>query len=348
MDRSRLLRIVDANLNRAREALRVLEEVRRLGADDAERSARLKALRHGLSDYESALGIRAGELASSRDPVGDVGRVAPSGAHPGEEDLLRANARRLQEALRVLEETGRLLGAGAGIASAARFDAYEAEKRLLPGYALRARLREAALYFVLNADGPGRDAEAVARAALRGGIDVLQLRAFPGPDVEFLDLARRLGALCREAGVLFVVNDRADVAALADADGVHVGQGDLPVAEARTVVGWSRLVGRSTHSTGELTGATGSDYVGVGVVFPTPLKPHLRALGPAEAADLFRRSPVPAFPIGGIGPGNVGELTAQGVYRAAAASAIGDAPDPESSARAMKTALESARPARES
>ena len=167
MDRDRILRIIDANLNRSREALRSLEEAARLGMDDARIASRLKDLRHGLREYEATLGLRPGDLASFRDPEGDVGRCAPAAPYGAVEELATANARRLSEALRVLEEYGRLFGKGSETASRIRFEAYALEKILVPGIRTRTALNSARLYFILNADLPDKDPFALARASRR-------------------------------------------------------------------------------------------------------------------------------------------------------------------------------------
>ncbi|MHC4598013.1 MAG: thiamine phosphate synthase [Planctomycetota bacterium] len=342
--RDRVLRILDANLNRAREALRALEEVFRLGRDDAALASRVKELRHALRAFETSLGLRPGELQGFRDADGDVGRASPAEPHGSLGALVSANARRLEEALRVLEEFGRLLGAEVETASLARFETYELERLAVPGLDLRRRLDACRLYVLLGADGSPGDGLRVAEAALRGGADAIQLRAFSGSDAAMLDAARRLRRICADAGALFFVNDRVDVAWAADADGVHLGQEDLPVEAARRLLGAGRLVGLSTHSDEELSAAGDVDCVGIGAVFPSPLKPNRPPLGPERASDLFRLSPVPAFPIGGIHAGNIGELTAAGVHRAAVSSAVCTADDPEKTARILKEALLAAKP----
>ncbi|MHC4778131.1 MAG: thiamine phosphate synthase [Planctomycetota bacterium] len=344
MDRDRILRIVDANLNRAREALRVLEEIFRLGRDDQALASKVKGLRHALGAYEAKLNLNPGELGSWRDSEGDVGRAAPSNPHASQGELAVANAKRLQEALRVLEEFGRLLGSGAPEVSQARFEAYELERRALPGFDLRRRLVSSLLYVILDGGAGTAAIEETAAAALRGGADVIQLRGFVGSDRECLGAASRIKALCADAGALFIVNDRADVAHGARADGVHLGLEDLPLAEARSLLGAGRLIGLSTHSRADQEGITGADYIGVGTVFPSSLKPEREPMGPETAARLFLESPVPAFPIGGIGPENVAELTDGGVYRAAVSTAVCRAGDPEEAARNLREALARVRP----
>jgi len=116
------------------------------------------------------------------------------------------------------------------------------------------------------------------------------------------------------------------------------------VRAAREVVGWSRLVGLSTHNQEEIASRDGADYIGIGNVFPTPAKPGRPGLGVETAARLFAASPVPAFPIGGVNPSNVGLLAGAGIYRAAVASAISMSPDPASTSRLLRAALEAAAP----
>ncbi|MGZ4353085.1 MAG: thiamine phosphate synthase, partial [Gaiellaceae bacterium] len=128
------------------------------------------------------------------------------------------------------------------------------------------------LSFVTGIDGP-------VEAALAGGVDVVQLRDKDASDDELVEAGRRFRRLTREAGALLVVNDRPDLAVACDADGVHVGQDDLPVAEARAVVGPKRLVGLSTHSPEQIRAARGVDYLGVGPVFATPTKPGREPVG---------------------------------------------------------------------
>src|SRR5947208_2318876 len=117
------------------------------------------------------------------------------------------------------------------------------------------------------------------QAALRGGVGVVQLRMKDAPDDEILKAAERFRELCTKHGALFILNDRPDLAVKADADGVHVGQEDTPVEEARRIVGAERIVGLSTHSPEQIDAAQGVDYIGVGPVYETPTKPGRRAVG---------------------------------------------------------------------
>src|SRR3954452_15601211 len=141
------------------------------------------------------------------------------------------------------------------------------------------RLDSARLYFVSDRTPGGRPLAAVLEPALRGGVDVFQLRDKDASDDELLAAAAEARALCDAAGALFILNDRPDLAAAAGADGVHVGQDDMAVAEAREIVGPDRIVGLSTHSPAQLAAATEPDYVAVGPVHATPTKPGRLAVG---------------------------------------------------------------------
>lgn len=178
-------------------------------------------------------------------------------------------------------------------------------------------------------------------AALRGGVDVFQLRMKAAPDQQVLETASRAREICAAHGVPFLLNDRPDLAAQTGADGVHVGQEDMPVARAREIVGPGRIVGRSTHSPEDLAASLEADYVAAGPVHATPTKPGR----PAAGLDYVRHaaSHVPAglpwFAIGGIDQRTIDEVVAAGARRVVVVRAIDDAADPEGTARALRAAL---------
>jgi thiamine-phosphate pyrophosphorylase len=196
------------------------------------------------------------------------------------------------------------------------------------------RLHDARLYFIC-----GIDRLAALEPALRGGVDVFQLRDKHAADDELLRAAATARALCDEHGVLFVVNDRPDLAVAARADGVHLGQDDMAIEEARAIVGPGVLIGRSTHSPEQVDRAAGADYIGVGPVHATPTKLGRPAVGLDLVAHAAAHARVPFFAIGGIDAANLGAVVAAGATRAAVVRAIADAPDPEAAARALRAAL---------
>jgi thiamine-phosphate pyrophosphorylase len=207
----------------------------------------------------------------------------------------------------------------------------------------RERLRRARLYFVVEAAG----AEA-ARAALAGGADMVQLRDKAADDDELLHAAAEFRRGCDEHGALFWLNDRPDLALAAGADGVHVGQGDMTVEEARSVVGPDLLIGLSTHSLAQFDAALGSDadQLSVGPVFETPTKAGRPAAGLEYVRYAASRGSAerPWFAIGGIDLDNVHDVLAAGAERIVVVRAIRDAADPRAAAAALRAALDEAAP----
>lgn len=209
----------------------------------------------------------------------------------------------------------------------------------------RARLAAARLYLVCGASGDGREnLRAFLDAALRGGVDVVQLREKDAAvgDEAILATARVFRDACDAHGALFVLNDRPDLAAAASADGVHVGQDDMPIAEARALVGEDLLLGRSTHTPVQVEDAAVADvdYFAVGPVHATPTKPGRPPVG----LELVRHAagaprPLPWFAIGGIDETTVGAVGAAGATRIVVVRALTEAADPEATARALRGAL---------
>jgi thiamine-phosphate pyrophosphorylase len=208
--------------------------------------------------------------------------------------------------------------------------------------ASRAWLARRGLYVLVDPEHcAGRDPVRIAEAALRGGCSVLQLRAKRLDGGPLLALARRLRALTRAYGVPFVVNDRPDVARLADADGLHLGQDDIPVEAARRIVG-DTIIGLSTHSLEQALHAValGADLVGVGPVFPTTSKERPDpTVGIDGLREVSRTIHLPVVAIGGITMDTVSAVAAAGASLAAVVSAVCAAPDPEAAARALHVAL---------
>jgi thiamine-phosphate pyrophosphorylase len=215
----------------------------------------------------------------------------------------------------------------------------------MPSEPLREKLDAARLYLVCGARPGGRDPGSFLDAALRGGVDLVQLRAKDAPDDAVLAAARVFRAACDAHGVPFILNDRPDLVAAAGADGVHVGQDDTPVARARELVGPDAIVGRSTHTPAQVDEADtlGVDYFAVGPVHATPTKPGRPAAGlelVRHAASRERRTPW--FAIGGIDSSNVSDVLAAGARRIVVVRAIELAEDPEAAARALRARLEEA------
>lgn len=347
-------RLLDANLDRAREGLRVLEDWARFGLDRADLVVRTKDLRQRLG------AVHGDHLKLARHTATDPGAGM---AHPAQrerlqpEQVLAANAGRVQEALRVIEEFGRVQEPDlAAEATAVRYVLYDLEVDLLrasrlrgSGAERRALLRRCHLYLVSS---PVPNLEAMVEAALQGGVRLLQYRAKPEAtnaegalltDGERLQQARALRQLCARHGALFIVNDRIDIALAVEADGVHLGQGDLPPAVARQLLGPERLIGRSTHAIEQLRQAVadGCDYAGVGPVNATPTKPGRQPVGLAYVRQAAADCPIPFFVIGGIDAAALPRVRQAGASRVAVVRAITEAADPAAAARELLAGLES-------
>ncbi|HYT11628.1 MAG TPA: thiamine phosphate synthase [Candidatus Nitrosopolaris sp.] len=203
------------------------------------------------------------------------------------------------------------------------------------------RLQSARLY-VITPDRPPEQVVELAMAAIRGGADVVQLRHKALPRGELLELALRLRELTAKARALFIVNDHADIALVAGADGVHLGPDDLPVDAARRLAPDGFLIGASASSpeAARKAVAAGADYIGSGPAFATPVKKGKGVIGPAAVAAVSAAVDVPVFAIGGIEEANVAQLTTLGVRRVCAIRAIADAADPESAARRLRAMLD--------
>jgi thiamine-phosphate pyrophosphorylase len=206
----------------------------------------------------------------------------------------------------------------------------------------RVRLERARLYLIVEARVGARSAKEIVEAALAGGVDVVQLRDKAGDPVALARTGRLLGELCHSADALFLVNDLPELALACGADGVHVGQDDMPVEEARAILGSEHLVGVSTHSADQIIAARDSsaDYLGVGPVYPTPTKPGREPVGTPLVTHAAEHAGKPFFAIGGIDGHNVEEVVAAGAIRVAVVRAIRDAEDPRRAAAELRVALD--------
>jgi thiamine-phosphate pyrophosphorylase len=325
-----LFRILDANLNRAREALRVLEDLARFQKDDTVLAATLKTARHAIDREARPL---SRWLLGARDSEDDVGRDGdrPVRAPRSVREIAQANFKRAQEALRSIEETSK--GRWPALSRTAhrlRYGLYTSEKTFGDPVG---RLREARLYVLLDPSVTRRALDRVAREAVRGGADVVQLRQKPRVD---LSLALRIREAVPET--LFIVNDDVAVALASGADGVHLGLADAPIREAK--VRGVGIVGATSHSIGEARRAVreGADYISVGPMFATPMKPDLKPLGRTYLAAA-KRLGIPWFCIGGITRKNVVPLFG----RIAVCQGVIAQSDPEGAARALRRRLTSGR-----
>jgi thiamine-phosphate pyrophosphorylase len=327
---SAILRVVDANANRAREALRVMEDYARFVLSDQELSLAIKSLRHDLS---AALKPISGDGLLHRDTPSDVGTGNKTPQELSRRDLaevVTAAGKRLSEALRTIEEFCKVSMPQIAVKiEAIRYAGYDIEQRL--GRTLRhtERFRRVRLYVVLSESACRINWLEAAKAAIAGGADCIQLREKSLEGGELLSRARALVAECHRQDVLCIINDRPDVAVLSGADGVHVGQGDLPAVEARKIVGSGAIVGVSTHNVGQARQAVldGADYIGIGPMFRSSTKPRDFVVGPAGAREVVAAVKIPVVAIAGITTSNVDEVWSAGVSAIAVTAAVLDDDD---------------------
>ena len=340
-----VLRLLDANANRAREALRVVEDYARFVLDDRELSAILKEIRHELAGATRGF---AGKAILYRDTPGDVGTAIKTQREGTRADLagvVTAAGKRLGEALRSVEEFLKTrCPADAAKVESLRYRFYDIEHRL--AFTLRPAacgLASLRLYVLITESACRIPWLEAAEQAILGGADGLQLREKDMEGGELLRRATQLVQLCRAHNVPCIVNDRPDVAALCAADGVHVGQGDLPAREVRKLLGPDRVLGVSTHDVEQARRALldGADYVGIGPVFRSPTKPRDFVAGLEVAREVALAVPqIPTVAIAGIDAGNVDEVLRTGVRAIAVTSAVLSAEDVRGAAAELKAKLD--------
>ncbi len=343
-----MFRLIDANLNRASEGLRVLEDVARFVLNDQTRSLECKSARHYLARLAMKDDLR---LLTERDSTSDVGREAPTAAGEDARDLVsvvRANAKRAEESLRVIEELSR--GGTEGIDFDAaqieriRYSTYELEKRIAAGLVRADTIeRVRGLYAIIDRQViRGRDPCQVAREAIDGGASVIQQRDKLSERRDSYRDAVALCKLCRERGVLFVVNDAVDIAVAVDAPAVHVGQNDFPLEAVRKIVPMTTIVGVSCHSLDDVERALGegADYIAVGSVYPTSQKDNAVVVG----LDLLHRARkrtgnTPLVAIGGIDRNTIADVMTAGADAVAVVSAVAGQDDVTGAARELCSAM---------
>lgn len=322
-------RILDANLDRAREGLRIVEEWCRFGLNNPDLTEECKKIRQELAQLHTA------QIRQARNTTEDVGTDL---SHPQEETrtnieaLLQANICRVQEALRVLEEYGKLYQTEMGmVCKQIRYRVYTLESYLLNRSHLQL-LEHSNLYLITSATD---DLLSVVDAALQGGLTLVQYRDKNPDDNIRLELAEQICQLCHQYGALFIVNDRVDIAQAVNADGVHLGQEDVPIALAREVLGFQKIIGRSTTNPDEMAAAIaqGADYIGVGPVYATPTKPDKKPAGLEYLKYAAANCPIPWYAIGGIDVSNLHEVLSTGATRVSVVRAIMQADNPRSVVR---------------
>jgi thiamine-phosphate pyrophosphorylase len=340
-------RIIDANLNRAGEGLHLLEDIARLMLNDADLSQQLKTMRHELLRIDLPSNQ---QLIQSRDVVGDVGVEIEAPGEAKERELplmVVANARRVQESLRILEELSKIPGTTPRLEpekfKKARFAIYTIEQKLLSKLLRRDKTRRlTGLYAIIDSQAlSGRNYIEVAQGLIRGGAKAIQLRVKLRSESELLPIAQGLREICSKHDVLFIVNDYLDVALAVDADGLHLGQKDFPVSVARKLLPIDKIIGCSVNTVDQATAAeaNGADYIAVGSIYPTSSKEGARVVGIERLRQVRQAVSLPLVAIGGINKDNVAEVLDAGADSVAVISAILKADDIEEAARQIVAAF---------
>lgn len=329
-------RILDANLNRLREGLRVIEEHARFDRNDSVNTELFKSLRHLIREIIESIGQT--HLLAARDTPNDIGReisTASEFSRTNQDDVLAAAFSRCQEATRVVEEYSKIVAPEAArTAEKVRYQLYVLEPAIMILTPRQDRLRKARLYVLITEALCRGGWLETAKSALVGGAGTLQLREKDLPDRELLHRARVLRELTREHNALLIINDRPDVAKLCDADGVHVGWDDLSMDQIRSIAGATMLVGQSTRTPEQLNTALSQrpDYVAVGPMYPTQTKPQNHIAGLEYLREARAQTNLPIIAIGGISPENAQAVFEAGADVVAVCGAVISAPDPAAAA----------------
>ena len=340
-----IYRIIDANFNRAREATRVIEEYCRFCLDSARLSSRAKHLRHRLCETISKL--PAEKLITSRDSNSDVGRsmiIPDQLSRKDLRDCFIAAAKRLPEALRALSETIQTFDpAMSQLIEELRFNAYTLEKDIILADSAAEKLKNTRLYILITAAPDDTDSKLLdlASACAHGGADCIQLRPKGLTDNRIFALAASLSTICSENRIISIINDRTDIAIAAGADGVHLGQTDLPINQARKLQTKPMIFGLSTHSTDQLNNAIekNADYIALGPVFPTQTKPNQPTAGLqyiTAATRTLKNTGIANLAIGGITLENLDSVMKTGIRTIAVCSAVTNAKNPKAQCQRFK------------
>ncbi len=340
-----ILRIIDANFNRSREGLRVLEEYARFILDDQPLTESFKSARHELCRLIGKL--NAADLLDSRDTPGDVGTTVSLASETNRENIsavVKAAAARLSEALRAIEEYAKTFApeVSAGIEKL-RYHGYELEKQIFARIS-RKKFDKVRLYVLITGELCKFDPVETARLILEAGTDCIQYREKELLGSETLDTACAIAELCKTNNALFIINDRCDLAAISNAHGVHLGMNDLPPGPARKIVGSSSIIGRTCHNLDEvsITNDEDIDYIGIGSIFGSETKPDIPKTGTDFIEKTRKITQNPIVAIGGVTDKNAADAIAAGAQAVAVCQNIISADNPAIAAEKVRKAIESA------
>jgi thiamine-phosphate pyrophosphorylase len=348
MSETPTLRILDAELNRAGEGLRVIEDYVRFVLDDPFLTAKTKELRHELTAASAR--IEAADRQAARDTQQDVGTKVSherEGIRADACDVCAASLKRTEQSLRSLEEYGKLVDADfARQMESLRYRLYTLEKAIDIGSSSQERLEVVRLCVLIDGCESAQAFEQLVLELITAGVGMIQLREKRFDDRKLVLRARRLRQLTHGTPTLCVINDRADIATAVYADGVHLGQEDLTVKDARAIVGPRMLIGASTHNIDQARAAVldGANYLGAGPTFPSQTKSFNDFAGLDYLHEIAAEIRLPTFAIGGITAKNLTEVLATGITRVAVGNAVTAAPNPAAAARELAKLLQAPQP----
>ena len=328
----RISQIIDANLDRAREGLRVLEDWARFGLGKEDLVIRIKNFRQILGkNHLEIYKISRNHIEDKCKGLSHVEQLNRNNSFK----IISSNSARVQEALRVIEEFSRIHNNQLSkIASEIRYEIYSLEIELLnltPRERSKSIISENNLYSITD---PRENLLETIEKILLGGVKIIQHRFKEGNDKDNLQKAIKIKELCKKYNSLFIVNDRVDIALASNADGIHLGQDDIDIITARKLLGSSKIIGASANNSNDIKNAikNGCDYIGLGPVFQSLTKKNKEPLGVYKINALAKDIKIPWFAIGGINKENISSLKNHGISKVAIVSGLLDSDDPKEEA----------------
>ena len=329
----RIAQIIDANLDRAREGLRVLEDWARFGLGHQDFVIKIKNFRQLLGKNHLEIYKKSRNNIEDRckglSHIEQIKRKDPN-------KIISSNSARVQEALRVIEEFSREHNINLSkIASEIRYEIYTLEIELLNfNYRNKAEeiIKENNLYAITEEK---EKLLAIIENILIAGVKIIQHRFKDGNDKDHLKEAMEINRLCKKYNALFIVNDRIDIVLASGADGIHLGQDDLDLETARKLLGSSKIIGISANNANDINNAVngGCDYLGIGPIFKTSTKKDKESIGIDKVKALTKDLKIPWFAIGGIDKTNINSLKNNGISKVALVSALMNSEDPSQEAK---------------
>lgn len=347
---NKIYRIIDANINRVSEGLRVLEDLARFYYQDNTVTEQMKQIRHCVRKTVNQL---YSTFLNERDAVSDIGfKISQKNELDRKnslKELIMGNFKRIQEGLRVIEENLKIAGYYqlSKVYESIRYEVYTAEKRYMQRFIkmVKKDVLKTDLYCLTAEEySKGRNNIEVVRAMIEAGVKIIQYREKDKKPLYKYEECRKIRELTKQAGVTFIVNDDIDIAILVGADGVHIGQEDLPIEEVRKLAGEEMIIGLSTHSPQQAQDAVakGADYIGVGPIFKTYTKKDVcDPVGFEYLEYVVQNVDIPFVAIGGIKEHNVAEVIKRGAQCVAMVTEIVGAQDIQRKIENVRKVMES-------